>query len=107
MLDAAGNLLADFGGPYVIAPVSGTLKDDGRVIGSYVLSVQDDAGVVKLAHDFIGDDAGIYGSGSLIVGSPARAVRALDDVAVSMIAGGADIYVRNHRRYAKGLKPIG
>jgi carbonic anhydrase/acetyltransferase-like protein (isoleucine patch superfamily) len=43
---------------------------------------------------------------SLIVGAPARAVRSLDDAAVKMIAGGADIYVRNHRRFAKGMKPI-
>jgi len=44
---------------------------------------------------------------SLIVGAPARAVRALDDKAKAMIAAGADIYVRRSRQYAKGLKPIG
>jgi carbonic anhydrase/acetyltransferase-like protein (isoleucine patch superfamily) len=44
---------------------------------------------------------------SLIVGAPARAVRSLDDAAIKMIAGGADIYVRNHRRFAKGMKQIG
>ena len=44
---------------------------------------------------------------SLIVGSPARAVRTLDDKAHAMIAGGADVYVRRWKRYAKGLKRIG
>ena len=44
---------------------------------------------------------------SLIVGSPARAVRPLDDKAHAMIAAGADIYVRRWRRYAAGLKRIG
>jgi hypothetical protein len=63
VLDAAGNLLADFGGPYVIAPVSGTLKDDGRVIGSYVLSVQDDVGFTKLESHAVGDPIAIYVGG--------------------------------------------
>jgi carbonic anhydrase/acetyltransferase-like protein (isoleucine patch superfamily) len=44
---------------------------------------------------------------SLIVGSPARAIRTLDEKAVSMIAEGADIYVKRWQRYAKGLKRIG
>jgi carbonic anhydrase/acetyltransferase-like protein (isoleucine patch superfamily) len=44
---------------------------------------------------------------SLIVGSPARAVRTLDDKAHAMIAGGADVYVRRWQRYSKGLKRIG
>ena len=47
-LDAAGNILADVGGPYVIAPVSGVLWLGGRVVGSFVMSVQDDVGVTKL-----------------------------------------------------------
>ena len=44
---------------------------------------------------------------SLIVGAPARAIRTLDDKAIKMIAGGADIYVRRWQQYAKGLKRIG
>jgi len=43
---------------------------------------------------------------SMIVGAPARVIRTLDDAAIKMIAGGADIYVRNHRRFAKGMKPV-
>ncbi len=44
---------------------------------------------------------------SLIVGSPARAVRSLDQKAREMILKGADIYVRRWQQYAKGLKRIG
>ncbi len=44
---------------------------------------------------------------SLIVGSPARVLRSLDEAAAVGIAAGADFYVRNFKRYANGLKPIG
>src|SRR5499433_1844984 len=44
---------------------------------------------------------------SLIVGSPAKAVRTLDDKAHEMIAAGADVYVRRWQRYAQGLRRIG
>jgi carbonic anhydrase/acetyltransferase-like protein (isoleucine patch superfamily) len=44
---------------------------------------------------------------SLIVGTPARSVRMLDEAALKGIAGGADIYVRRFKQYAKELKPIG
>jgi carbonic anhydrase/acetyltransferase-like protein (isoleucine patch superfamily) len=43
---------------------------------------------------------------SLIVGAPARVIRTLDDKAVTMIRGGADIYVRRWQQYAKGLKRV-
>src|ERR1700758_4787877 len=44
---------------------------------------------------------------SLIVGSPARAVRTLDDAAIKGIAAAADVYVRRFKQYAKQLKPLG
>jgi carbonic anhydrase/acetyltransferase-like protein (isoleucine patch superfamily) len=43
---------------------------------------------------------------SLIVGSPARVVRTLDEAAAARITGSADGYVRNWQRYAAGLKPV-
>jgi hypothetical protein len=49
-----GEVLADVGGPYVLAPVRGVLRFGGRAVGEYVLSVQDDVGYVKLATRFIG-----------------------------------------------------
>jgi carbonic anhydrase/acetyltransferase-like protein (isoleucine patch superfamily) len=48
-----------------------------------------------------------YPDNSLIVGSPARALRRLDDKTVEEITDGADIYVRRWQRYSKGLKRIG
>ena len=44
---------------------------------------------------------------SLIVGAPARAIRTLDKKAADMIRGGADIYVRRSKLYAKTLKRVG
>ncbi len=44
---------------------------------------------------------------SLIVGSPAKAVRLLDDDAVARLQRSADAYVGNATRFAKGLKPVG
>jgi hypothetical protein len=50
----AGKLLSDIGGPYIIAPVSGRLRVDGRTLAKYVFSVQDDLGYAKLVKRFIG-----------------------------------------------------
>jgi hypothetical protein len=47
-------LLADVGGPYILAPLSGTLRLHGHKVGSYVMSVQDDVGYVKIETRFIG-----------------------------------------------------
>ena len=43
---------------------------------------------------------------SLIVGAPARVIRSLDAKAIEMIRGGADIYVKRSKLYAKALKKI-
>ncbi len=66
VLDAAGHILADVGGPYVIAPVPGVLRSGGRLVGSFVMSVQDDLGVTKLETRFVGDPIGIYLKGKLV-----------------------------------------
>ena len=47
-------LLADEGGPYILAPVSGRLRLHGKEVGHFVFSVQDDLGYVKLETRFIG-----------------------------------------------------
>ena len=44
---------------------------------------------------------------SLIVGTPARALRTLDEKVAQGITRDADIYVQRWRQYAKGLKRIG
>ncbi len=43
---------------------------------------------------------------SLIVGSPAKAIRSIDEKLTEMIRNGADIYVRRSKQYAKGLKRV-
>ena len=48
------SVLADIGGPYIIAPVGGALRLHGRALAHYVLSVQDDLGYVKLVTRFLG-----------------------------------------------------
>jgi hypothetical protein len=49
-----GQLLEDLGGPYVLAPVHGTVRSGGRVVGRFEMAIQDDAGYLKLAHLFTG-----------------------------------------------------
>ena len=44
---------------------------------------------------------------SLIVGTPARAIRTLDDAAVERLKASADNYIANWKRFAAGLKQIG
>jgi hypothetical protein len=58
-----GTVLADVGGPYILAPVGGVLRQNGRSLGNYLLSVQDDLGYVKLETRFIGAPLVLY-SGS-------------------------------------------
>ncbi|EFH11382.1 gamma carbonic anhydrase family protein [Teichococcus cervicalis] len=47
-----------------------------------------------------------FPEGSLIVGSPARAIRSLDEVAIEGLRRSADGYVENWRRFAAGLKRL-
>jgi len=48
------HLLVDEGGPFVLAPVHGTLRSGGHVVGHFEMAIQDDAGYLKLAHLFTG-----------------------------------------------------
>ncbi|HWJ50356.1 MAG TPA: hypothetical protein VNR42_05005 [Solirubrobacteraceae bacterium] len=48
-VSAGGRLLADVGGPYVLAPVTAPLRLHGRTVGSVELSIQDDEGYKRLA----------------------------------------------------------
>jgi hypothetical protein len=47
-------LLADVGGPWVLAPVHADLRLHGHRIGSIVLSIQDDEGYLRLTHRLAG-----------------------------------------------------
>jgi hypothetical protein len=51
---SGGLLLADVGGPYVLAPVTAPLRLHGRTIGTVVLSIQDDEGYLRLTRRLVG-----------------------------------------------------
>jgi hypothetical protein len=57
---AAGRLLADVGGPYVLAPTTAPLRLGGRTIGTVELSIQDDEGFLRLARRLAGLDVLMY-----------------------------------------------
>jgi hypothetical protein len=59
-VSTGGQLLADVGGPYVLAPVSAPLRLHGRTIGSFVLSIQDDEGYLRLTRRLAGLDVLMY-----------------------------------------------
>lgn len=92
VLDAAGTPLADFGGPYVIAPVHGVLRLAGRPIGSFVMSVQDDVGYAKLERRFVGDPIAIYVDDVPVVNIGAR-FPARPPIGPALRIGGTDYAV--------------
>ncbi len=59
-VSAGGHLLADVGGPYVLAPVSAPLRLHGKRIGELVLSIQDDEGYLRLARRLVGLNVLMY-----------------------------------------------
>jgi hypothetical protein len=72
-VSAGGRLLADVGGPYVLAPVTASLRQGGRTIGSFALSIQDDEGYKRLANRLAGLDVLMYMGDKLVkstVGTP-------------------------------------
>jgi len=55
-VSAAGRLLSDVGGPFVLGPVRASLRLGGHTIGSLVLSIQDDEGYLRLTRRLVGLD---------------------------------------------------
>lgn len=82
-----GIVMSDIGGPYVIAPIKRTLRWHGRRVGSFVMSVQDDVGYVKLVARFIGVPIAIYKDRSFVMGTVSQAPRSVSDGATVTIAG--------------------
>ena len=60
VLAISGKLVADIGGPSVLAPVRGEISYRGRAVGSYVMSVQDDVGYAKLVSRYTGLPVELY-----------------------------------------------
>jgi hypothetical protein len=62
-------LLIDEGGPYVLAPVHGTLRSGGKAVGQFTMAIQDDAGYLKLAHLFTGAEVLMRTGGRQVMGT--------------------------------------
>jgi hypothetical protein len=67
--DASGRLVNDVGGPYVLAPASGPVRLDGRTVGTVTLSIQDDAGYIKLMNRFTGAAVQLRTPAGIVPGS--------------------------------------
>lgn len=57
------------------------------------------------AHAFVGEGKE-FPDYSLIVGAPARVIRTLDEDSAKRLRLTAEGYVKNYKRFAKGLKPL-
>jgi hypothetical protein len=64
-----GHLLEDLGGPYVLAPVHGTVRSGGHVVGQFEMAIQDDAGYLRLAHLFTGAEILMRTGGRQVMGT--------------------------------------
>ncbi|HUB76080.1 MAG TPA: hypothetical protein VL977_03440 [Solirubrobacteraceae bacterium] len=80
VISSTGRVLADVGGPYILAPVRGRISYQGRFVGSFVMSVQDDLGYEKLVTRFTGLPIELYRRGRPLMGRdfPARDAPARD-----------------------------
>ena len=84
-----------------------TIHDESLIgIGSTILN-----NAVIPEHCIVGAHALVtegktFEPGSLILGSPAKAVKALDEKAIEMIRQSADRYVANARRFREQLSPL-
>jgi hypothetical protein len=68
-VNVGGRLLQDVGGPYVLAPVPGVLRAGGRTIGTFVLSIQDDEGYLRLVRRLGGMYVLMYMGNTLVKNS--------------------------------------
>jgi hypothetical protein len=53
-VSSGAGVLADVGGPFILAPVGGSLRSHGHVVGHYLFSVQDDSGYSRIEQRFVG-----------------------------------------------------
>jgi hypothetical protein len=82
-----GQTLDDLGGPLVLAPVSGPLTLDGRIVGSFVMSVQDDSGYERLLERLVGADGVMRYEGQTVLSDIDAASLPLADRGTVVVAG--------------------
>jgi hypothetical protein len=68
-VSVGGRVLADVGGPFVLAPRKAPLQLDGHTIGTLVLSIQDDLGYLLLARRLAGLDVVMRVQNKLVMSS--------------------------------------
>jgi hypothetical protein len=102
-----GRVLADVGGPDVIAPVSGVLSRNGEVLGRYVMSVQDDLGYQKLVTRLIGIPIDLYRNGSFLMGTLEPAPPRLNEGASVSVSGASyRVQLRTAKAFPNGTLRI-
>jgi hypothetical protein len=94
-VSARGRLLYDLGGPFVLGPVHADLRLHGKTIGSFVLSIQDDEGYLRLTRRLVGLSVLMYMRGS--DGKPRLVKNSLGPSPGKVPATGA--YTYKGRRY--------
>jgi hypothetical protein len=76
----AGRPLVDVGGPHVLAPIQGQVRNArGRVVARFQLAIQDDMGFMLLAHAFTGAEVLMREGPRQVMGSLAPGPAALPD----------------------------
>ena len=96
VLASSGKLVADIGGPYILAPVRGEISYRGKTVGSYVMSVQDDVGYAKLVWRYTALPIELYGRSGPLVGESFPAA----EVPPQLPAAGSSLTVNGARYLA-------
>lgn len=65
----AQRFLYDLGGPYVLAPVHGSVHSAGKLVGRFSFAIQDDAGYLRLARLFTGAEVLMRVGSKQVMGS--------------------------------------
>jgi hypothetical protein len=86
-VSSGGRVLDDFGGPLVLAPIRGVLRNDGALVGRFVMSIQDDAGYRKLAERLVGARVVITYRGRTLMSDIAAPRGALPERGAVTLAG--------------------
>lgn len=75
----AQRLLYDLGGPYVLAPVHGSVHSAGKLVGRFSFAIQDDAGYLRLARLFTGAEVLMRVGSKQVMGSLDPGPRSVPD----------------------------
>jgi hypothetical protein len=75
----AQRFLYDLGGPYVLAPVHGSVHSAGKLVGRFSFAIQDDAGYLRLARLFTGAEVLMRVGSKQVMGSLDPGPRSVPD----------------------------